>query len=80
MAAGRGDAGPERGSEVGSGNEAHRSPGESGNAEGANVPVQPYVDYQPDVPRPYPHPSSPDEEAAGNTRDKVRRIGGGGPA
>lgn len=64
-----------RGSESGSGNEAHRAPGESGNAEGADHPEQPFRDYRPDTARPYPHPKSPDEEAAGRQRDQVRRIG-----
>ncbi|MEK0082552.1 hypothetical protein [Benzoatithermus flavus] len=64
-----------QGSEAGAGNEAHRGPGESGQAEGAFVPERPYEDFQPDVPRPYPHPETPDEEAAGSQRDKVERIG-----
>jgi hypothetical protein len=63
------------GSETGSGNEAHRAPGESGQAEGADVPERPYEEFQPDAPRPYPHPKSPDEEAAGAQRNQVKRIG-----
>ena len=66
-----------RGSETGSGNEAHRAPGESGNAEGANVPLEPYRDYQPEVPRPYPHPEKPEDEAGGRQRDQVDRVGPG---
>lgn len=75
MAGSRRDEG--QGSESGSGNEAHRGLGKSGDAEGADVPVKPYRDYQPEAPRPYPHPKSPDEEAGGPQRDKVRRIGPG---
>jgi hypothetical protein len=73
------DEAASRGSETGSGNEAHRGLGESGNAEGAAVPVRPNQDYKPETPRPYPHPNSPDEEAAGAQRDQVKRIGSGGP-
>ena len=68
-----------RGNDAGRGNEAHRGPGESGTEQGDHVPERPYEDFQPDVPRPYPHPASPDEEAAGKQRGQVRRIGGGGP-
>lgn len=64
-----------QGSETGSGNEAHRAPGESGTAEGADRAERPFRDFRPDTPRPYPHPKSPDEEAAGLQRDQVRRIG-----
>lgn len=64
-----------QGSESGSGNEAHRAPGESGNAEGVAVPERPYRDFEPEVPRPYPHPKKPEDEAGAGQRDQVRRIG-----
>jgi hypothetical protein len=71
------DRDPGKGSEAGSGNEAHRGLGESGNAEGAALPAEPYRDHRPEAPRPYPHPRSPDEEAAAAQRDRVRRVGPG---
>jgi hypothetical protein len=63
-----------QGSETGASNEAHRAPGESGQAEGASVPERPYEEFQPDAPRPYPHPK-PGEEAGWEQRDQVKRIG-----
>jgi hypothetical protein len=67
------------GSDTGRGNEGHRGPGESGTERGDDVPERPYRDFDPVVPRPYPHPATPDEEAGGAQRDQVVRIGGGGP-
>ena len=66
-----------RGSETGSGNEAHRGPGESGQAEGANYAKRVFPeDNQPDPNHPR---SSSDTVATGDSRrhdekDEVERI------
>jgi hypothetical protein len=59
-----------RGSETGSGNDAHRSPGESGQAEGAGYAQRLYPDPDPDHPRSESEapPPAPAGAAARRTR------------
>ena len=48
-----------QGSEAGSGNEAHRAPGESGQAEGVGYAERAFADVQPDPDRPRSRATQP---------------------
>lgn len=58
-----------RGSETGSGNDAHRSPGESGQAEGAGYARRLFPED------PQPDPDHPRSESSGNNMSESRRRG-----